>query len=137
MVIRTAGTTTRADWGYANSDLSECVGGPQGSAWSSLGYCANPRLDIDNNLVQGTGLPENINVDVPRDGETFRIMVQNFTGLSANPIVNVYCGGQRVATYGAPPSVVTGFTGTDARFERWRDVACCRRDDPASVLMVT
>lgn len=108
----TSGTATRANWGYANSDLSECIGGPQGSAWSSLGYCANPRLDIDNNLVQGTGLPENINVDVPRDGETFRIMVQNFTGLSANPIVNVYCGGQRVATYGAQPSVVTGFTGT-------------------------
>jgi hypothetical protein len=104
-------SVTRADWGYTNSPLSECINGPQGTSWASLGYCANPRLDIDNNLVQGVGLPENINVDEPRDGDGFRIMVQNFSGPVAHPIVNVYCSGSRVATFGAPPDTLPSFSG--------------------------
>ena len=107
------GSSGRADWGYAPSDLSECVGGPLGDRWRMLGYCANPRLDVDNNLSEGIGLPENINIDAPRDGETFRIMVNNFTGLVASPLVNVYCGGRREATFGAPPDEVPDFTGTN------------------------
>ena len=93
----------RADWGYGTSLLAECENGPQGDTWRALGACSNPRLDIDNNLSEGTGVPENINVDRPRDGETFRIMVQNFSGTRARPLVNVYCAGRRVATLGAPP----------------------------------
>ncbi len=103
------GVGVRADWGYENSPLSECSGGPQGSQWVALGYCANPRLDIDNNLSQGSGLPENINVDVPREGERFRVMVQNFTGMLAHPLVNVYCGGRLMATYGAAPDQLVSF----------------------------
>lgn len=99
-------TVSRADWGYAPSDLSECVGGPQGEQWTALGYCANPRLDIDNNLSQGVGLPENINIDQPRDGDGFRIMVQNFTHSLTHPIVNVYCGGVRVSSFGVSPDRV-------------------------------
>lgn len=114
----------RANWGYANSDLAECIGGPQGDSWKALGYCANPRLDIDNNLSQGTGMPENINIDLPRDGDGFRIMVQNFTGDIAHPIVNVYCGGVRTATFGAPPDPVTTFftprTSTTTIGAMWR-----------------
>lgn len=102
----------RADWGYEPSGLGECVGGPQGSQWEAIGYCANPRLDIDNNLQQGVGLPENINLDTPHDGDGFRIMVQNFTGALAHPIVNVYCGGARAATFGAPPDPLTTFSGS-------------------------
>jgi len=101
----------RADWGYATSPLSECVGGPQGDQWRELGFCANPRLDVDNNLSEGTGLPENINVDAPREGETFRIMVQNWSGVHARPLVNVYCGGRRVAMFGAAPDEVPRFRG--------------------------
>jgi hypothetical protein len=102
----------RADWGYPSSDLAECLGGPQGEQWSELGFCANPRLDIDNNNVdQGRGLPENINVDNPADGDTFRIMVQNFTGEVAHPVVNIYCSGRRIATYGAYPDELTDFLG--------------------------
>ncbi|MBI5488061.1 MAG: hypothetical protein HY905_12075 [Deltaproteobacteria bacterium] len=104
-------TGGRADWGYAPSDLAECVGGPLGEQWRTLGYCANPRLDVDNNLSEGIGLPENINIDVPRDGETFRIMVENFTGGDANPVINVYCGGRRAATFGAPPDELPDFSG--------------------------
>ncbi len=101
----------RADWGYMRSALIECDSGPQGAQWRALGFCGNPRLDVDNNLNEGTGLPENINVDTPRDGESFRIMVQNFTGDIARPMVNIYCGGRRIATYGAPPDEVPRFTG--------------------------
>jgi hypothetical protein len=110
--LRGGGIYPRADWGYANSPIEACNGGPLGPQWTFLGYCANPRLDIDNNLSEGIGVPENINLDVPRDGERFRIMVQNFTGSVARPVVNVYCGGHRMASYGVAPDWVTSFTGT-------------------------
>jgi len=38
-------------------------------------------------------------------------MVQNFTGSIARPVVNVYCDGTRVATYGVAPDTVPGFSG--------------------------
>ena len=109
--MRGGGTYPRASWGYANSPISACSGSPQGAQWARLGYCANPRLDIDNNLSEGTGVPENINVDVPREGDAFRVMVQNFTGTIARPVVNVYCGGRRVASYGVAPDTVPAFNG--------------------------
>ena len=115
--------TVRADWGYEDSDLSACVNGPQGDQWAVRGSCANPRLDIDNNLSEGIGLPENINVDHPRDGQTFRVMVQNFTGTIARPVVNVYCAGARVATYGLAPDEVPDFEGDSGAFDigaMWR-----------------
>src|SRR5262249_15416194 len=53
---------TRPNWGYANSNMSECIGSPEGSMWQSLvGACANPRLDLDN--ISTVGKPENANVD--------------------------------------------------------------------------
>jgi hypothetical protein len=105
------GMLPRADWGYPPSPLARCENGPQGPAWRALGRCANPRLDIDNNLVKARGVPENINLDAPRDGDTFRVMVHNFSGPAARPLVNVYCSGRRVATFGAPPDEVPRFTG--------------------------
>lgn len=105
-------TVTRADWGYPNSPLSLCQNDLHGDVWQSLGYCSSPRLDIDNNLSEATGVPENINVDAPNDNETFRIMVANFTGAEAHPLVNVYCDGHRTATIGAAPDALVGFSGT-------------------------
>ncbi len=106
------GGTGRANWGYANSPLSECRNGPHGPTWTTLGYCSNPRLDIDNNLVKSIGSPENVNVDRPRDRERFRVMVQNFTGTAARPVINVYCGGRLRGTLGAAPDPLPSFTGT-------------------------
>lgn len=103
------GTGPRVDWGYAPSPLAACENSQLGDQWVELGFCANPRLDIDNNLQEGTGLPENINVDQPRDGETFRVMVQNWSGTLAHPAVNIYCAGRLTATFGAPPDTVSGF----------------------------
>jgi hypothetical protein len=105
------GSMGRANWGYANSPLSACEGGPLGPGWRALGFCANPRLDIDNNLVKAIGVPENMNVDNPRDGQRFRVMVQNFTGTAARPMVNVYCGGHLRGTIGAAPDTIGDFTG--------------------------
>jgi hypothetical protein len=107
-----AQNVTRANWGYPNSPLSLCQNTLQGSIWQGLGYCSSPRLDIDNNLLEASGVPENINVDAPRDNEIFRIMVSNFSGAAARPLVNIYCDGRRTATIGAPPDGLTNFSGT-------------------------
>ena len=40
-------------------------------------------------------------------------MVQNWTGDRAEPLVNVYCDGRRVATYGQEPDIVFRFMGTE------------------------
>ena len=104
-------TGLRVNWGYAPSPISACANSPQGFLWSILGVCANPRLDIDNNLVEGVGLPENINVDRPVNDEVYRVMIQNFSGGLAHPMVNIYCGGSLKATFGAPPDQVPQFMG--------------------------
>lgn len=131
----TGAPVTRADWGYPDTPLARCENGPQGSQWRALGACSNPRLDIDNNLSEGIGVPENINVDNPRDGDTFRIMVQNFTGTPARPVVNVYCGGMRVATYGQAPDTVRRFMGRSGHESvgaMWRVADVTVRVDPAT-----
>lgn len=118
------GSLPRADWGYARSPLSSCIDGPLGDAWRTLGYCGNPRLDVDNNTTMGRGRPENINIDAPRDGERFRVMAHNFSGHGAHPVVNIYCGGRRYGTYGEAPDLVTGFDalGGFGRGAVWRAV---------------
>lgn len=105
------GAMGRVDWGYSPSPLANCENGPLGAGWRREGRCSNPRLDIDNNLFKAIGVPENMNVDAPRNGERFRIMVQNFTGAAARPLVNVYCGGRLRATVGAAPDTLPDFTG--------------------------
>lgn len=100
-----------AEWGYANSPVAECSGSPSGPEWTMAGYCHNPRLDVDN--ITTAGIPENINVDNPANGQTFRVMVHfygpNGSGPTTHPMVNVYCGGTLLGTYGAAPDLVTGF----------------------------
>jgi len=100
-----------ASWGYGNTSIDECKGAPSGGVWSIIGHCHNPRLDVDN--IKDPGRPENINVDNPSDGNTFRVMVHYFGSLFAppvtHPMVNVYCGGRLLATYGAAPDVVPNF----------------------------
>jgi hypothetical protein len=110
------------DWGYSQSLLSNCSGGPMGSYWTTKGYCHNPRLDIDN--ISTPGIPENINVDNPNSGDVFRVMVHYYSGggAEARPLVNIYCDGHRVATYGQAPNQVSGFTssGSSCGGHTWR-----------------
>jgi len=130
----TGAPVTRADWGYEDTPIDRCANGPLGDQWRDRGSCPNPRLDIDNNLSgERIGVPENINVDDPRDGETFRVMVQNFSGTLATPVVNVYCGGRRVSTFGLPPDEVRGFRGPDGNRSigvMWRVADITVRVDP-------
>lgn len=98
-----------AEWGYASSPIAECSGSPEGACWTGIGTCHNPRLDVDN--IATVGIPENINVDRPVDGGTYRVMVHYYGGSGVTyPMVNVYCGGNLLGTYGAAPDTVPGFT---------------------------
>jgi Putative metal-binding motif len=102
------------NWGYANSPLAECVGGPEGASWQALGYCRNPRLDLDN--IFTVGKPENINVDKPDNNKTYRVAVHHYSGSGpSHPLVNIYCGGHLLGTYGRAPDLVPGFTAGGSR----------------------
>jgi hypothetical protein len=50
-------------------------------------------------------------------------MVDNWTGNLAHPVVNVYCSGHRIATYGAAPDSLVNFqgsVGSNAPGAMWR-----------------
>lgn len=100
-----------ADWAHSGwnlipGDLSMCIDTEAGDEWQTIyGECMNPRLDLDNIFDNHGITPENINIDSPADGETYRIGLDYFYGLAGittHPVVNIYCNGQRVATYGYP-----------------------------------
>jgi hypothetical protein len=91
----------RVDWGYPDSPLSAC-GTPSFEEFLDLGRCTNPRAAEDNNQQIATGTTERMQLDNPRDGETFRVMAQNFSNQVAQPHVFVYCGGQRAGAFDAP-----------------------------------
>lgn len=87
----------RPSWGYPGTPAEEC-----GSEFN----CNNPRLDIDN---QGEiiGRPENVNLDNPRDGDAFTIMVHAWRLSEFEPqkegVITVFCGGEQAAVLGARP----------------------------------
>jgi hypothetical protein len=110
--------------GHPPSDLENCADAPHGGGayWRRLGYCRNPRLDVDTNGTDGACdstvtdpnleaycAPENINVDDPILGMPYRIMVNyyndhGYTG-PTHPTVNVYCGGALRGSFGSDPLV--------------------------------
>jgi len=94
---------TRVDWGYVNSTLNAC-NTPSFQDFLGVGRCPNPRAAADNNQDIANGTTERMQLDNPRAGQSFRVMVQNFTNLPARPHVFVYCGGQRAAAFDAPSS---------------------------------
>ena len=104
--------TTVYPWGAASS----CFYGNcrNDDNWNVVGWGyaetasgKNPRLDIDN--INTAGEPENINLDNPKNGDTFRVLVHNYpwddysSSTGTHPVVNVYCGGTLRATYGVSP----------------------------------
>lgn len=95
-----------ADWSLVPTALENCEDTKLGPYWTAHhGNCKNPRLDLDN-IFDSQGItPENTNIDVPGNGETYRIGVDYYygvPGIITHPVVNIYCGGRRVATYGYP-----------------------------------
>ena len=79
----------------------------------------NPRL-YEN--INTPGLAENVYLDNPNDGDTFRVLVNYYTqsllGGVVHPVVNVYCGGIRKATYGIEPQV----SYFDSKNDSWKVV---------------
>jgi hypothetical protein len=127
-------SATHVDWQYAQSPLVECVNGPEGDAWTVLGTCNNPRLDIDNISVPGR--PEDTNIDQPENGATYRVMANYFSGTGAtHPIANIYCQGHLVASFGQAPDTVPGFdlAGQDISGSMWRIADITAHVDGAGV----
>jgi hypothetical protein len=121
------GGRPQVNWGLGDtSDLSACRDAPhgEGSSWEGMGFCANPRLDVDV-ITCTTGdtdptsssfcAPENINVDNPPLGMPMRVMVNyysqhSYSGIT-NATINIYCGGALRATLGPEQLVVGGGYG--------------------------
>ena len=95
----------RVDWGYPKTNDQ-----------------SNPRLDIDN--ITTEGVPENINLDNPNEGDQFRVFVHYYSGsLLTHPVVNVYCGGTLKATYGINPQLQNfSFGDADDGGDGWKVV---------------
>jgi len=56
-----------------------------------------------------------------REGETFRVMAQNFSNQAAQPHVFVYCGGQRAGAFDAPALPTDFVSATPGAFGvMWR-----------------
>ena len=96
------------DWGYPTTANYDKDGNWQTSM-------NNPRLDIDN--IANGAIPENINIDNPKDGDVFRVGAFYYpytstNNVSTHPVINVYCGGTLKATYGVEPQV-TNFSQTN------------------------
>ena len=87
----------RPSWGYPGTPAEDC---------QQERNCNNPRLDIDNQ-GQFPGRPENVNVDNPRDGDTFVIMVHAWRLSALEPQkaaqLTVFCGGEQVSLLGGRP----------------------------------
>ena len=107
-------------WGYSPSPGERCT------APEADGTCPNPRLDIDNISQSETYVPENINLDNPNDGDSFRVMVHHYSSTErlTHPLVNVYCGGELRGSYGVSPDQVQGFDqgGGRRHGDMWRAV---------------
>ena len=93
-------TTALGGWGYAETTNYSTIGNSD----EPVSGMKNPRLDIDNRSTPGK--PENINIDKPEENDTFRVLVHFWSASSAvvHPVVNVYCGGTRKATFGGSPN---------------------------------
>lgn len=92
----------RTNWGYADSPLSACDAGPAAPQFRAKGICPNPRAGLDNNQDLAEGTAERIQLDNPKHGQRFRVMVQNFDNGAATPHVFAYCAGQRAGAVEAP-----------------------------------
>jgi hypothetical protein len=130
------------DWGYPRTSNGACR-----EAAAASGTCQNPRLDIDN--IHEPGIPENINVDVPNNGDNFRVGVNFYSrrsgGDDVHPMVNLYCGGELKATfggasingtiYGSNPisGFNTGGSNTSGSFWRVADVSMQEPSDSCTI----
>lgn len=118
---------TDTPWDYADTfPASRCTGesARNYALYEDFGGCPNPRLEADYDL-NATSLArygaENINLDSPRQGDQFRVMVHykasqrdaadaDDAGMPAvvetHPIVNIYCDGALRGSFGGIPELL-------------------------------
>lgn len=124
----------RPSWSYPDSPASACA---MARGSSGAASCPNPRLDIDNISTTSSYVPENINIDNPRDGDSFRVLVNYFSGSTpTRPLVNIYCGGELTATFGAGSDPVSGFDSDESGRNglMWRVADVVTRDGPSGTV---
>jgi hypothetical protein len=108
-------------WGYASGmPDTNCSGSKYGYLWDMLGYCHNPRLDLDN--ILSVAAPENTNLDNPVNGDSFRAMVHyygraDYTACAVCP-TGTMCdpGGSGVCVYSNSNMFTPG--GTYVKYEQ-------------------
>ena len=84
-------------------------------------------INCDSSVTDATAMnfcaPENINVDNPELGETFRIMVNYYSQHShsgvTHPTVNIYCGGALRATLGDGAVELVNGSGYGESNDNW------------------
>jgi hypothetical protein len=110
----------RVAWGFVDSALSAC-NTPSFEGFLGIGRCPNPRAADDNNQSIANGTTERMQLDDPGNGQSFRVMVQNFSNLPARPHVFVYCGGLRAGAFDAPSTPTNFVTNNPGTFGvMWR-----------------
>jgi hypothetical protein len=121
----TSGSAAGPGWGYPDSANSACLGWSSKRDPNGTQKCTNPRLDADNvscdrtqadptntGGIFGLGFcgPENINLDNPKDNDTFAVGVNDYgSSASTKTHVNLYCNGERVISVGYNPATGSAF----------------------------
>ena len=106
--------------GWFSSPL-DCYYGNTRPSWDAAGTADDPRLDIDD--VEGFG-PENINVDAPVVGGTYRVGIHYFDddicNCATSVTVRIYCGDITVTPVATYTRNLTGGGGTSDANDFWR-----------------
>ena len=113
-MLRVAGGT-----GWFNSP-NDCYYANRTPAWDAAGTADDPRLDIDD--VNGFG-PENINVDAPVVGNTYRVGIHYYSAHGAGPTtvtVRVYCGDIATTPRATYTRTLTNGGGSSDANDFWR-----------------
>jgi hypothetical protein len=99
---------------------NDCYYANRTPMWDAPGTADDPRLDIDD--VNGFG-PENINIDVPVAGATYRVGVHYYSAHGAGPstaTVRIYCGDISTTPVTTMMRTLTNGSGIPDANDCWR-----------------
>jgi hypothetical protein len=99
---------------------NDCYYANRTPSWDAAGTADDPRLDIDD--VDGFG-PENINVDVPVTGNTYRVGIHYYSdhGAGASSVtVRIYCGDVSVTPVATYSRTLSNGAGASDSNDFWR-----------------
>ena len=136
VTARGRGLRVEVTWSTNNSDVdthllrfaggtawfntpNDCYYANQRPAWDAPGTTDDPRLDIDD--TNGLG-PENINIDVPVTGSTYRVGVHYYSDHGTGPTtatVRIYCGDVSTTPQTVQTRLLSGSSTSDSN-DFWR-----------------